>query len=132
MSRSRSRATPTAERSGSELFIVLTDDVALSLTTDGGRARSVGSRMYVSGRPSWGEGRGRELVEPRASVCLLRKVLAATAVCRLPRALSLSRKPGPWASRKPHTGVPGARAGCASPGGYEHACQEVFMLCALI
>lgn len=26
----------------------------------------------------------------------------------------------------------GGEGCCASPGGYEHACQEVFMLCALI
>lgn len=68
----------------------------------------------------------------RLSVCCVKCLLLLLLLYAVFRGLSLSlanRAQGiPEASHR----CAGARAGGASPGGYEHACQGVFMLCALI
>jgi len=101
-------------------FIVLTDDVAISWRALGGLSDA------CLGKVKRGVGGKAQLVEPRASVCV--KYLLLNVVFR-----GISRT---WPMGIPdasHKCACLAGRGCyASPGGYKHACQEVFMLCALI
>lgn len=105
----RSCVTPTGEMVWLRLFIVLTDDVALS---HDGRWALGGLSDVCLGKTKWrwrGEGEGGWLVQPGASVCLLRKVLAC---CCMPSSVWALSQTGPM-------GIPEAshRCACLAGGG---------------